>query len=239
MNRLLPIRLLLVDSHALTRAALGGLLVGRPGFALLGEAASVSAAVTVAAAAPPEIILLYLRHGDDLGLDAIPPLLHAAPPDARLLVVTELTDAAVHRHAVRLGASGIVGTECPPDTLFKAIEKVLQGEVWMERRLVTDLIAAPDRRPDYEQVRIGSLTPREREVVRLLCEGLRNKQIASRLAVTDVTVRHHLTSVFSKLGVSDRLGLLLYASKHGMTPAGTSVPADRAHSADAGAHGEQ
>ena len=141
--------------------------------------------------------------------------------------------------AVRLGASGIVGTDRPAETLFRAIEKVLLGEVWMERRLVADLIAPGYPRADGDQVRIESLTPREREVVRLLCEGLRNKQIAKRLAVTDVTVRHHLTSVFSKLGVSDRLGLLLYASRHGIALASTFVPSHLAHPADARALGEQ
>lgn len=238
MNRPHPIRLLLVDSHALTRAALGCLVTWRSGFVLAGEGAGLADAVTVAARAAPDVVLLHLRQGDDLGLDAIPPLIQASPPDARLLIVTELADADIHRRAIRLGASGIVGTERPADTLFKAIEKVLQGEVWMERRLVADLIVPADPRPDHDQARIGSLTPREREVVRLLCEGLRNKQIASRLAVTDVTVRHHLTSVFSKLGVSDRLGLLLYASKHGMAPPHTGVPAHQAHPPDAPAHSD-
>lgn len=235
MNRPHLIRLLLVDSHGLTRAALGCLLACRPGFALAGEAATLAEGLARAGDLAPDIILLHLRHGDDPGLDAIPALIQAAPPGARLLLVTELTAAEVHRRAIRLGASGIVGTERPADTLFKAIEKVLEGEVWMERRLVADLVAAPVPQPDLEEARIGSLTPRERDVVRLLCEGLRNKQIAGRLAVTDVTVRHHLTSVFSKLGVSDRLGLLLYASKHGMTPTHSLRPVDSIHAAAGGA----
>lgn len=240
MNRPSPIRLLLVDSHALTRAALGCLLACRPGMTVAGEAATLADGVARAAASAPDVILLRLRHGWDLGVDAIPPLVQSAPPDTRLVVMTELAGPDLHRRALRAGASGIVGTDRSAETLFTAIEKVLQGEVWVEGPLATptsqpcqslDLDRAPDR--------IGSLTPREREVVRLLCEGLRNKQIADRLAVADVTVRHHLTSVFSKLGVSDRLGLLLYASKHGLAPVGTLVPSHPVQSADGRAHDEQ
>jgi DNA-binding NarL/FixJ family response regulator len=239
VNRSNPIRLLLVDSHALTRSALGCLLGSQHGITLVGEATTLAEGVAHCGASAPEIILLHLRHEGGLGVEAISPLLLSAPADSRLLLVTEIVDADVHRRAVRLGASGIVGTDRPAETLFKAIEKVLEGEVWMERRLVADLIGPAHPRPDGDQTRIGSLTPREREVVRLLCQGLRNKQIAGHLAVTDVTVRHHLTSVFSKLGVSDRLGLLLYASKHGMTPANALVPSHSAHPADAVAHDEQ
>ena len=108
----------------------------------------------------------------------------------------------------------------------------------MERRLIGALVGPGDSRPESEQARMESLTPREREVVGLLCQGLRNKQIADRLAVTDVTVRHHLTSVFSKLGVSNRLGLLLYASKHGLASPHTFVPRHPARLADAGGRGD-
>lgn len=239
MTRPPSIRLLLVDSHALTRAALGCLLHNWQDQDAVDEAGTLEHAVALAGAAAPDIILLHLRLEGGLGVDAISPLLLAAGADARLLILTDIADGDLQRRAIRLGASGIVGTDRPAETLFKAIEKVRQGEVWMERRMVADLIAPGQPRPDGDQARIGSLTPREREVVQLLCEGLRNKQIADRLTVTDVTVRHHLTSVFSKLGVSDRLGLLLYASKHGLTPAHTFVAPQPARSADAEAHSDQ
>lgn len=239
MNRPHPIRLLLVDSHALTRAALGCLLAWRPGMTVAGEAATLTEAVSRAAASTPDVILLHLRHGCDLGVDAIPLLVQSAPPDSRLVLVTELAGPDLHRRALRAGASGIVGTDRSAETLFTAIEKVLEGEVWVEGpRAAPTAETSGSLDLDRAQDRIGSLTPREREVVRLLCEGLRNKQIAHRLAVADVTVRHHLTSVFSKLGVSDRLGLLLYASKHGLAPTGTLVPLHPAHPADAGAPNE-
>jgi len=229
-----PIRLLLADAHALTRSALGCLLTGRPGFALVGEASTLPQCLDLASQAAPDVILLHPRTEGGFGVDAIPTLLLTARAEARLLLLAETADPDLHRRAVRLGASGIVGTDRPVETLFKAIEKVHQGEVWMERRLIGSLVGPGDSGPESEQARMEALTPREREVVGLLCQGLRNKQIADRLAVTDVTVRHHLTSVFSKLGVSNRLGLLLYASKHGLSSPHTFVPRHLARLADAG-----
>ena len=239
MDRPHPIRLLLVDSHALTRSAIGCLLSCLHGIAVVGEAGTLVDGLTAAAESAPDVVLLHLRQESGLGVEAITALLLAAGPGARLLVVTDIVDAALRQRAVRLGAYGIVGTDQPAEALVKAIEKVHQGEVWMERRLVADLINRTPPLPDSDHARIGSLTPREREVVQLLCEGLRNKQIADRLTVTDVTVRHHLTSVFSKLRVSDRLGLLLYASRHGLATTHTLVPSQPAHLADAAAPGEQ
>jgi DNA-binding NarL/FixJ family response regulator len=149
-------------------------------------------------------------------VDAIPPLLAAAGPQARLLLVTTLSDPDIHRQAVQNGARGIVGKDRSPDTLFKAIEKVHEGEVWIERRMVAEFVANAAAGAGGYRARIDSLTRREREVVRLVAEGLKNKQIADRLSVADVTVRHHLTSIFAKLDVADRLSLLVFAFKNGL-----------------------
>jgi DNA-binding NarL/FixJ family response regulator len=234
-----PVRVLLADAHALTRSALGSLLASRPGLALVGEAATLAEACRLAEQEMPDVILLYLRPDSGISVGGVQPLLKAAGPAARVLLLADAAGADLHRRAVRVGAYGVVGTDRPPESLLNAIDKVHQGEVWMERRFVADLIGPADVGPESDHARIGSLTPREREVVGLLCEGLRNKKIADRLAVTDVTVRHHLTSVFSKLGVSDRLGLLLYASRHGLATTHTFVPSQPAHRADAGAPGDQ
>ena len=98
--------------------------------------------------------------------------------------------------------------------MFRAIERVNAGDIWMERRLMAALLSSTGART-YDE-RLHCLTPREREVVCLVSEGLKNKQIAQRLSVADVTVRHHLTSVFSKLDVADRLSLVVFAFQHGL-----------------------
>ncbi len=137
--------------------------------------------------------------------------------DARVLVVTARTDHESSAQLVRDGAHGIVSKARTGDHLVAAIRKVHAGEMWVDRVVATALIAdlqRPGRRTDADRARIASLTARERDVVNLVGEGLANKAIAERLSISDNTVRHHLTSVFAKLGVTDRLSLVVYAFKH-------------------------
>jgi two-component system, NarL family, nitrate/nitrite response regulator NarL len=216
MDSAKPIRLLLVDRHLLVRTALAGLLRSRAELQVVGDAGSRLTALTQAAEHAPELILLSPAAETDLWLDAIEPLVTAAGPHARVLLLTALTDPEFQRLALRRGARGIVSLDHPPETLYRAIQKVHEGEVWVERRLVAELITSATSGPSAERARIDSLTPREREVVKLVSEGLKNKQIAQRMSVADVTVRHHLTSIFSKLEVADRLSLVVFAYHHAL-----------------------
>jgi two-component system, NarL family, nitrate/nitrite response regulator NarL len=137
--------------------------------------------------------------------------------EARVLVVTARADHESSAQLVRDGAHGIVSKARTGDHLVAAIRKVHAGEMWVDRVVATTLIAdlqRPGRRPDADRTRIASLTARERDVVDLVGEGLANKAIAERLSISDNTVRHHLTSIFAKLGVTDRLSLVVYAYRH-------------------------
>jgi two-component system nitrate/nitrite response regulator NarL len=100
--------------------------------------------------------------------------------------------------------------------LLKAIIKVHQGEVWLDRSMMGSVLDEMTQAPeiDPEKARIASLTDRECQVIALIAEGLKNKQIGERLFISETTVTHHLSSIFSKLGVSDRLELLIYAFAH-------------------------
>jgi DNA-binding NarL/FixJ family response regulator len=216
MDSLSPIRLLLVDRHLLVRTALAGLLRSRAELQVVGDAGNRLSALTLASEHAPDVILLAPAPDTDIWLDAIEPLLSGAGPQARALLLTAHTDPEFQRLALRRGARGIVGLDHPPETLYRAIQKVYEGEVWVERRLVAELITSAAGGPSVERARIDSLTPREREVVRLVSEGLKNKQIAQRMSVADVTVRHHLTSIFSKLEVADRLSLVVFAYHHAL-----------------------
>ena len=117
---------------------------------------------------------------------------------------------------------GVVSKLHSPETLVKAIQKVHGGEIWIERSMVARLLTTTDitRRSlvvDPESERIQQLSDRERQVIQLICRGLKNQQIASQLCISESTVRHHLTSVYNKLGVSDRLELLVFAHRKGLT----------------------
>ena len=151
--------------------------------------------------------------------DDAPPIrdIRAQYTQARVLVVTANTDHESSAQLVRDGAHGIVSKARTGDHLIAAIRKVHAGEMWVDRVVATTLMAdlqRPGRRSDADRARIASLTARERDVVNLVGEGLANKAIAERLSISDNTVRHHLTSIFSKLGVTDRLSLVVYAFKH-------------------------
>jgi DNA-binding NarL/FixJ family response regulator len=125
-----------------------------------------------------------------------------------------------HRIAIRRGAMGIVLKQQAADLLLKAIRKVHAGEVWIDRSMMgsvlDDVRSERQQGSNSEATKIASLTPREREVVALVSEGLKNKLIGERLYISETTVTHHLSSVFSKLEVSDRLELIIYAFRHGL-----------------------
>jgi two-component system, NarL family, nitrate/nitrite response regulator NarL len=215
-----PIRILLIEDHVMVRTALRMVLENGPKLQVVGEAGTPSEALAVAAREQPDVILLDLNLDGISGLDLLPELLTTADA-ARVLILTGVSDPDLHRQAVSLGAMGLVLKGKNIEMLLQAIEKVHLGEVWLEPMLIanvlSDMARKNGRKQSYpEEAKIATLTAREREVIRLIGEGLRNKQIAQRLCISETTVRHHLTSIFSKLGVTERLELVIYAFRHGL-----------------------
>jgi len=212
-----PIRILLIDDHAIVLAGLRLLIESRPGLKVVGEAGNRAEALAIAAQERPDIILLDLDLGRDSGLDFLPELLLAAK-EARVIILTGVRDLEAHRRAVSLGAMGVVPKEKAADVLIKAFEKVHAGEVWLDRSMIATVLAERSRpkKVDPEAAKIAALSPREREVVALVGQGIKNKQIATRLFISETTVRHHLTSIFSKLDLSDRFELIIYAYRHNL-----------------------
>ena len=218
MTESAPIRVLLVDDHEVVRVGLRALLRAQSHMELVGEAANGAETLALLESVQPNIILLDLDLGSERGVDLMPSI-SARAPGARIVLLTGVRDGALHRQAVRQGAMGLVLKDRPLDVVIKAIEKVHDGEVWLDRRLIADVLSVTNGDAlavDVERRRIAALTDREREVVALLGEGLKNRQIAERLSISEATVRHHLTSVFSKLGVTDRFELVIFAYRHGL-----------------------
>lgn len=209
------IRIVLVDHHAIVRAGLRMLIESGQGFAVVGEAGDRDEAVTVVSREQPDIILLELDLGGHSSLEFFADLA-AAAKGARVLVLTAIDDPEMHRRAVVLGSAGVVLKRQASAALLKAIERVRQGEVWLDQETMAGLLSAANMAGGEDATRIATLTKREREIILLISEGLRNRQIADRLYVSETTVRHHLTSVFSKLAVSSRLDLMVYAYRHGL-----------------------
>jgi DNA-binding NarL/FixJ family response regulator len=190
----LQTRIVLVDDQAMVRAGLRMLIESEQGFTVVGEAGDRDAALAVVAREQPDVIVLELSLVGQSSLEFFAELM-AAAKGARVLVVTAVED---------------------PE-LLKAIERVGQGEVWFDQSMIAGLLsAAASIAGGQDVVRMAMLTKREREIILLVSEGLRNKQVADRLFISETTVRHHLTSIFSKLGVSNRLDLVVYSYRHGI-----------------------
>jgi two-component system nitrate/nitrite response regulator NarL len=207
-----PIRILIVDDHAIVRAGLRMLIDQNPAMEVVGVAGDRAEALALAASEQPNMIILDILLGDDDGLSFLPQLREVAT-DSRVLVLTGLRSSESQRRAIIAGAMGVVLKEHAAEVLIKAINKVHQGEVWLDRSLMGSVLDAITQTPevDPETERIASLTERERQVIALIAEGLKNKQIGERLFISETTVTHHLSSIFSKLEVSDRLELVIYA----------------------------
>jgi len=215
-----PIRILMIDDHAFLRAGLRMIIESHIGMVVVGEAENRRESLAAIAHETPDIILLDLDLGDENGLDLLPELITAAP-DARIILLTGLRDPEVQRRAILLGAMGLVTKQKAADTVIRAIEKVYAGEVWLDRAMIASILndrVNPNIAPEQnvEAPRIAKLTERKREVIGLIGEGIKNRQIAERMYISEATVRHHLTSVFAKLGVTDRFELVIYAFQHGL-----------------------
>lgn len=212
-----PIRIMIVDDHAVIRAGLRMLIEQDQTMKVVAMAGTRAEALRLAASEQPDIIILDLVLGDDDGLAFLPELCETSP-NSRVLVLTGVQNPDSYRGAIRRGAMGIVLKEHAAEVLLKAIKKVNEGQVWIDRSMMGEIIQefSKTTSTDPEQAKIAALTDREREVIRLVGEGLKNKLIAKRLFISETTVTHHLSSVFSKLDVSDRLELTIYAFRHGL-----------------------
>jgi len=223
------ISILLVDSQTLLRAGLRLVLETESKFAVVGEASSREEALE-GARLRPDIIILNLNSDGESDLDLLSDLSITAD-GSRVLVLISDFDLELRRRIVRFGVKGLVQKTESPDRLIAAVKSVYAGEVWLDPRTVShvldDLLQAGDVKQTDRVLDNGvRLTGRERDIIALIGEGLKNKQIAERLCISEPTVRHYLTSIFEKVGVKDRQGLIVYAYQHGLAkpPAVTSQP---------------
>lgn len=208
------IQILIIDDQLVVREGLRLLIENQPGIKIAAMASTAAEALELVARKSFDMILLNLELGGASALPLLPQLRETASK-ARVLALTGLRDPEVHQQAIKLGAMGVVLKEQAEDLLLKAITKVYQGEVWLDRvslgNVLWQLTSSHKDAVDPQTQRNASLTDRELQVVSLIAQGLRNKQIAERLFISQTTVTHHLSSIYSKLGVSDRLELVVYA----------------------------
>lgn len=214
----LPIRVFLIDDHRTILWGLEKLIEsGDRQMRVVGSATSYAGALALLDAAAPDVILLDLDLGRESGMDAIPKL--AASSRAKVLVLTGLREESVHHNAVIAGARGVVSKEARAETILAAIEKVHEGQLWLDRAAAGKVLVALSRNhaghdaSNPERQKISALTVREREIIVLTAinVGATARAIAEKLHISEHTLRNHLTSIYGKLGVANRLELFAYA----------------------------
>ena len=235
-----PVRVVVSDDECLFRASLRQLLavpsavlrdvygvdVGR-GFEVVGEADSGEATVRIVQTVRPDLLLLDLSMPRMSGLDALRELATGGDELPTILLAGEI-DAVHLLTAIQLGVRGLVLKGSPTEVLFEAVMAVVGGRCWLDQPLVTDLLETT--RPLIQSSKaVGGrlafgLTPREREVLALVVAGYANKDIAREFSVSDETIKHHLTRMFSKVGVSNRLELAMFATQRGLVDTHATEP---------------
>jgi DNA-binding NarL/FixJ family response regulator len=207
-----PVRVLVVDDHAVVRGGLVQLLEATDGIAVVGQGTDGAEAVRLAAELTPDVVLMDLQMPVMDGVSATREILAGGHP-CEVLVLTSYSDAERIVDALDAGAVGYMLKDAEPDDLVAAVHAVAAGESPLHPRVARQLLTARSRTPAPAE----ALTAREREVLALVRDGLANKQIARRLGISERTVKAHLTSVFSTIGVADRTAAALWAERHGLT----------------------
>jgi two-component system, NarL family, response regulator LiaR len=206
-----PIRVLIVDDHSVVREGLRAFLRLQDGIEVVGEAGGADEAVIEAAASRPDIVLLDLVMPAGDGVGAIRGLLDAVP-GIRVVVLTSFADDAQIFAATAAGAAGYLLKDIDPEALAAAIRDVHEGRPALHPSVAARLM----RRGGALGPSHHDMTARERDVLRLMVEGLANKQIAQRLGIGEKTVKTHVSRVLAKLGVADRTQAAVLAIREGL-----------------------
>ncbi|MET9469916.1 response regulator transcription factor [Streptomyces sp. NPDC006544] len=208
------IRILLVDDHQVVRRGLRTFLEVQDDLEVVGEAADGDEGIARAEELRPDVILMDIKMPGTDGIDALRRLRGLANP-ARVLVVTSFTEQRTVVPALRAGAAGYVYKDIDPVALAAAIRSVHAGQVLLQPEVAVALLAEEGRPPSSG--RGGSLTDREREVLRHIADGRSNREIARALVLSEKTVKTHVSNILMKLDVVDRTQAALWAVRHGMT----------------------
>jgi two-component system nitrate/nitrite response regulator NarL len=208
------IRILVADDHAIFRDGLRKLLEVADDVQIVGEASNGVECTKMLAKLKPDILLLDLRMPEKDGLGVLEEVNFDSLP-TRVIVLTAAEDDRDVVRAMRLGARGVVLKQSASDLLLKSIRRVAEGEIWLDNRMTAEVIEAFKKSSESGQRREKPLlSAREKEIVQLVAQGFRNREIGEKLFISEQTVKNHLHNIFDKLGVSDRLELALYAIHH-------------------------
>jgi DNA-binding NarL/FixJ family response regulator len=215
-RRLQPIRIVIADDHPIFRDGLRRLLETEPDLKVVGEACDGAEAVKLSRQLRPDILLLDLAMPRHPGLEALREMSSGASSNGvRVILLTAAAEKNQIVEALQLGARGVVLKDSATQLLLRSIHTVMSGEYWVGRESVSNLVQylrslIQSSGEEARQKKFG-LTPRELEIVSAVVAGYSNKEIADYFKISEDTVKHHLSNIFDKLGVSTRLELALFA----------------------------
>ncbi len=216
------IKIVIADDHPIVRDGLRRLLSLEPDVDIVGEAGDGRQVLEVVQAKDPDVLLLDLRMPNLDGLQALQTL-QQTNRRTRVIILTASEDKNEFVQAMKLGCSGIVLKQTAPDLIVKSIRKVFSGEIWLDSHTTAAVMrqfAAPGENGGTngggKSRERSPLSTREREIVALVAQGYKNKEMAEKMFISEQTVKNHLHNIFDKLGVSDRLELALYAIHKGL-----------------------
>jgi DNA-binding NarL/FixJ family response regulator len=217
------VRILIADDHPIVRDGLKKLLLLEDDFEVIGEASDGREVLDKVRELDPDVLLLDLRMPNLDGLAALQAL-QQINSRVRVIVLTASEDKNEFVQAMKLGCSGIVLKQTAPDLIVKSIRKVNSGEIWLDshttaavmRQFSNGLEGSGSSGSGKGGRERNPLSAREREIVALVAQGYKNKEMAEKMFISEQTVKNHLHNIFDKLGVSDRLELALYAIHKGL-----------------------
>jgi DNA-binding NarL/FixJ family response regulator len=217
------VRIVIADDHPIVRDGLKKLLLLEDDFEIVGEAGDGREVLSKVQEVDPDVLLLDLRMPNLDGLAALQAL-QQTNKRTRVIVLTASEDKNEFVQAMKLGCSGIVLKQTAPDLIVKSIRKVNSGEIWLDshttaavmRQFSTNLDGSTSQGGNGKGRERSPLSTREREIVALVAQGYKNKEMAEKMFISEQTVKNHLHNIFDKLGVSDRLELALYAIHKGL-----------------------
>jgi DNA-binding NarL/FixJ family response regulator len=216
------VRIIIADAHPMFRDALRDLLEQQSEFKVVGEAADGGEVIEKVKQLNPDLLLLDFAMPQISWLEVLRSL-STLPVQVRTIVLANAIERFQVFEALKFGARGVILKDVATPLLFKGIRAVLAGEYWVAHGDVAELIDSLRNGNPASPLQTSSgkgshLTQRELEIVSAIVEGCTNKDIAQTLSLSEQTVKHHLTSIYAKLGVSNRLELAFYAVHHNLTP---------------------
>jgi len=215
------ITILHIDPNLLFREGIDEILNDHPFIKLVGSVGDIQDALTQVSQTRPDLILLEFSTEEGICAEVIPKLLNESPL-SKIILVTNSTDMNTHQLALKNGAIGIVEKKTSSkSTLLKAIEKVSNGEAWVDRQTVAHIInvlsnKAQSNPIDLMRQRIDNLTTREHQVISMVCQGMKPKELANYLMISESTARHYLSNIYAKLDLTSLGDLIIFAFTHGL-----------------------